>query len=313
MASLPVQLFFWPSSYYSQKVVLALEEKNVKYKATIISLIAYEQNEPWFLRLNPKGEVPMLKLGDTYFTQSETIVDTVDKLNNAPVLVPDPSTPVGKQVEDWRSKLNSINMEGLTFGVLLNPELAVTEIKIPSSYRQTKEEYRVKTCKAIEKMEKLREKYPDLKDAYDVKIEKSKKRSSVWFEKSDTSALIEELLILFDELEAQLRKSRTDNIIEHWLCGATYTAADITLCVLLGRLQMIGLLPKYLDQAKRPALIEYWNQAQLKPSVQKAIFGGKRTLMLYEARKAIVKVAAGAVVAGGVVALGLIIGQKYKS
>ncbi|KAH9499798.1 Ganglioside-induced differentiation-associated protein 1 [Bulinus truncatus] len=314
MASLHVELFYWPVSFYSQKALMALHEKNIKYKSTVVSLIENEQNEPWFVKLNPNGQVPLLKLGDKFISQSDTIIEVVDQLNSAaPVLVPDPSSTEGQLVQQWRSKLDSFNVEGLTFGVLLNPELAVDEIKFPISYRMTKEEYRVKQCKNMERMEKLREQYPALKEAYDIKIEKAKKRGSSMFEKEETVALIEALEKLLDEVESQLRKSRAENIIEHWLCGGSFTAADITLCVLLGRLNTVGLSSKYLDPEKHPALIEYWNQARQRPSVQRVILGAKSTLLWYKARKALKKVAAGAAVAGGVVALGVIISQKYKA
>ncbi|XP_055891057.1 ganglioside-induced differentiation-associated protein 1-like [Biomphalaria glabrata] len=313
MASLQAELYYWPSSFYSQKVLLALHEKKVNYKSRIVNLFEHEVNEPWFVRLNPNGQVPLLKLGDKFISQSDSIIDAVDQLNNAPVLVPDSSTPEGQLTKQWRAKLDSFNVEGLTFGVLLNPELAVDEIKVPSAYRMTKEEYRVKSCKSVERLEKLREQYPELKEAYDIKIERYKKRGTSMFEKSDTVAVMEVLETLLDEVEEQLRKSRSENIIEHWLCGPRYTAADISLCVLLGRLVSIGLLSKYLNPAKRPALIEYWNQARQRPSVQKGIMGVKSAVLWYQVRKALKKVVAGAAVAGGVVALGVMIGQKYKA
>ncbi|XP_059170202.1 ganglioside-induced differentiation-associated protein 1-like [Physella acuta] len=313
MASLPVQLFFWPGSFFSQKAQLALEEKNVRYKQTVICLPEHQQTEPWYLRLNPKGQVPMLKLGDKFVTESENVIDTVDKLNNAPVLVPDPSTPEGKLVQEWRSKFNSLNVEGLTFGVLLHPELAVGEIKMPAMYRQTKEGYEAKAKKAVARMEALRDKNPDLREAYDDKIEKFRNKPSIMLDKNYIAKLIDDLEPLFDELEAQLRKSRTENIIQHWLCGPNFTAADITLCILLGRLINVGLIQRFLIAEKRPALIEYWNQAQQRGTIQKVVLGAKKGLMVYLAKKAITKVATGAVVAGGVVALGIFLGQKYKS
>ncbi|XP_059170204.1 ganglioside-induced differentiation-associated protein 1-like [Physella acuta] len=308
MASLPVQLFFWPESFFSQKAQLALEEKKVKYKQTVICLPEHQQTEPWYLRLNPKGQVPMLKLGDKFVTEPENVIDTVDKLNNAPVLVPDPSTPEGKLVQEWRSKFNSLNVEDLTFGVLLHPELAVGKIKMPYMYRITKEGY--ETIKEVARMNALRDKNPDLREAYDDKIEKFRNNPSIMLDKNYIAKLIDGLETLFDELEAQLRKSRTKNITQHWLCGPNFTAADITLCILLGRLINVGLIQRFLKAEKRPALIEYWNQAQQRGTIKKVVLGPKKGLMVYLAKKAITKVARGAVVAVGMVAFGIYASNK---
>ena len=38
-----------------------------------------DQNEDWFLRMNPGGQVPVLKDGEKVITESENIVDYVDK------------------------------------------------------------------------------------------------------------------------------------------------------------------------------------------------------------------------------------------
>ena len=70
-----------PSSF-SQKVVLALNYLNLKYESRLVNLFNCEQLEPWFLDLNPKGEVPTLKDGDVVLTDSADIIqylnDTYD-------------------------------------------------------------------------------------------------------------------------------------------------------------------------------------------------------------------------------------------
>ena len=62
-----------PSSF-SQKVVLALNYLNLKYESRLVNLFDGEQLEPWFLDLNPKGEVPTLQDGEV------TIADSADIL-----------------------------------------------------------------------------------------------------------------------------------------------------------------------------------------------------------------------------------------
>lgn len=69
-------------SSFSQKVVLALESLNLGYESRFVNLGIGEQLEPWYLDLNPKGEVPTLKDGDVVLTDSADIIqylnDTYD-------------------------------------------------------------------------------------------------------------------------------------------------------------------------------------------------------------------------------------------
>ena len=49
-----------PNGY---KVSIALEELGLKYEVKKIELIKGIQREPWFLKLNPNGRIPVLKHG----------------------------------------------------------------------------------------------------------------------------------------------------------------------------------------------------------------------------------------------------------
>jgi GSH-dependent disulfide-bond oxidoreductase len=42
------------------KVTIALEEMEIPYEARAIELSALEQKEPWFLKLNPNGRIPVI-------------------------------------------------------------------------------------------------------------------------------------------------------------------------------------------------------------------------------------------------------------
>ncbi|XP_010787862.1 ganglioside-induced differentiation-associated protein 1-like, partial [Notothenia coriiceps] len=53
-------LYHWTQSFNSQKVRLAIAEKGLRCKEYDVSLPLSEHNEPWFMHLNPTGEVPVL-------------------------------------------------------------------------------------------------------------------------------------------------------------------------------------------------------------------------------------------------------------
>lgn len=57
---------------------MALHEKNLPYKEHIINLTKGEQYQPWFLRINPRGEVPVLKDGVKVIPDSGRILDYLE-------------------------------------------------------------------------------------------------------------------------------------------------------------------------------------------------------------------------------------------
>jgi glutathione S-transferase len=57
---------------------MALHEKKLPYKEHIINLIKGEQYQPWFLRINPRGEVPVLKDGVKVIPDSGRILDYLE-------------------------------------------------------------------------------------------------------------------------------------------------------------------------------------------------------------------------------------------
>jgi glutathione S-transferase len=57
---------------------MALHEKKLPYKEHIINLTKGEQYQPWFLRINPRGEVPVLKDGVKVIPDSGRILDYLE-------------------------------------------------------------------------------------------------------------------------------------------------------------------------------------------------------------------------------------------
>ena len=72
-----VVLYMNDFSHFSKKVAIGLLEKKVDYKAHAIDLKESEQMSRWFLEMNPIGEVPVLKHGDTVVCNSSPILEYV--------------------------------------------------------------------------------------------------------------------------------------------------------------------------------------------------------------------------------------------
>jgi len=264
MALQPLKLYYAPVSFYSQKVLIALKEKRLPYSEQVVVLPA-ETSQPWFLRVNPKGQIPVLQVGSRTVVESERIIEEVDAMPAAKgvdALIPKPGTTEAAVVSSWRHKLDSVAAPVITFGVMLNKELHMPETK-PFVFLNSKEAFTQKMKDSIPMFEKLKEENPDLGDAIDAKIAACKVRSGNKFDLQNIQAALNDLYTLMNEVDSQLKSSRATN--QDWLCGQQFTAADINLCVLLGRLDMLGYLTKTLE--KRPALAQYWQKALQRPTV----------------------------------------------
>ena len=61
------------------KVRLAIAEKGLKCEEYDVSLPLSEHNEPWFMRLSPTGEVPVLVHDDQIICEPTQILDYLEQ------------------------------------------------------------------------------------------------------------------------------------------------------------------------------------------------------------------------------------------
>jgi glutathione S-transferase len=64
----------------SLKVLLCLHEKGLEFVGHLISIQAFEQHEPWFVKINPDGQVPVLVHDDAVLTESTVINEYLDQV-----------------------------------------------------------------------------------------------------------------------------------------------------------------------------------------------------------------------------------------
>ncbi|KAM0062542.1 putative glutathione dehydrogenase (ascorbate) [Helianthus debilis subsp. tardiflorus] len=72
---------------FSQRILLTLEEKKVAFNTHLINL----DNKPkWFLEVNSDGKVPLAKFDDKWISDSDVIVDLIEKKYPHPSLATPP-------------------------------------------------------------------------------------------------------------------------------------------------------------------------------------------------------------------------------
>ncbi len=80
------ELFWISGSPPCWRVMLAMEVKGLDYKPVRFDNAKGEQKDPEFLKINPLGEVPVLKRGELVVCQSLAILAYLDKAHPEPAL-----------------------------------------------------------------------------------------------------------------------------------------------------------------------------------------------------------------------------------
>lgn len=138
--------------------------------------------------------------------------------------------------------------------------------------------------------------------------------TNCWFRNSSStntqklaSTLKKKLLTLFTRNISHII-IYTDPSKELWFCGQQFTAADITLCVLMGRLDLLGLSERYHSKNKRLRLHQYWLQAKKRPTINRVVVNVRKEMMKQRLKK---NAMTALPLIGGLVALGLAAGLAF--
>ena len=91
---------------FAQRTWIALEEAGVPFKFEEVDLYGAGGKPGWFLKLNPKGQVPVLVVGERVVVESEQTIDAVRDLS--------PESFAGdlELVSNWRRRIAEFIPQG---------------------------------------------------------------------------------------------------------------------------------------------------------------------------------------------------------
>lgn len=223
----------------SLKSMAPLFEKQLPFESIYVNLHKFEQHEPWFLAINPEGQVPVLDHDGTIVTHSTVINEYLeDAFPDAPPLRP--NTPAGNARMRYWNKfvdehvMNHVSMHGWhrLVGVIARKlatgdfEQLMARIPLPDQRR---------------KWMAARSGFSDQQLA-------------------DATAKIEYAV---DKVERQLADSP-------WLAGESFTLADINFYSHCG--MMVERMFPEMEIAKRaPRLVEWRDRVTARPAMQQAL------------------------------------------
>jgi len=110
-----LDLYYASQSLCSQKVRLVLAEKNLEWQSHPLNLLTFENLQPNYMRLNPKGVVPTLIHDGQVITDSTVIVRYLDAQFPHPKLTPT-EPMLQEKMDSWIDLQNQFPMREVMYG-----------------------------------------------------------------------------------------------------------------------------------------------------------------------------------------------------
>jgi len=223
----------------SLKSLIPLHEKGMNFESIYVDLHKFEQHEPWFVAINPEGQVPVLVHDGAVITHSTVINEYLeDAFPDAPSLRP--ADALGKARMRYWNKfidehvLNYVSMHGWhrMVGVI---------------------------ARSIESgdFEKLVSRIP----LYEQREKWRTARSG--FSESELANATRKIQVSLDKVEEQLAQTP-------WLAGDTYSLADVnyfTSCAV----SVVRMFPDMAVEKRAPRLVEWTERVRERPGVKAAL------------------------------------------
>lgn len=222
----------------SMKPLIALFEKGLEFKSTYVNLLAFEQHEPWFVKINPNGQVPVLVHDGAIITESTIINEYLeDVFPDVPLR---PADPVARaQMRVWSKFVDEYFCPALS---MIGWHLMVR---------------RIAQSIAKDELAKLLDRIP-LKEQRDK-----------WATVAGDSFTEEQLAdsrrkigVSIQRLEALLAKSP-------WIVGAEYSLADVNSYSMVAGVPR--MFPDLMNAENAPRSLDWLERMNARPAVQQAL------------------------------------------
>lgn len=223
----------------SLKALIPLKEKGLQFESVYVDLHKFEQHEPWFVALNPEGQVPVLVHHGDIITHTTVISEYLE--DAFPDALPlRPADPLGKARMRYWNKfvdehvMNYVSMHGW------HRMVGVIARSIDGG-----------------EFEKLMARIP----LPDQRKKWMTARSG--FSETDLAHATQKIEYAVDKVEKQLAVTK-------WVAGESYTLADINFYCMCG--MMVERMFPEMEIAKRaPRLVAWRERMNAREGVKEAL------------------------------------------
>lgn len=236
-----LELYHHGSSACSAKVRLALAEKQLQWTSRYLDILAGEQFNPAFLRINPKGVVPVLMHDGRAVRESTVICEYVDEVFPEHRIYPD--TPWERaQVRIWTKAVDEE----------LHP--ACSTITYVVSHRHTILRNGIGSFEQFLKH--------STGEGYTARERKWR-----WIHEGLAAPGVGDQVRLYNAYLRQMDQALRE---QDWLVSNRLTMADIALAPYVNRLAVFSMLDTWVIE-RYPRVADWFRRMQARPSYRSAL------------------------------------------
>ncbi len=232
-----LELYHGEPAANSLKTLLAIKEKGVEFKSHLMNLHAFEQHEPWFVKINPNGQVPALVHDGKVITESTVINEYLDDVFDGPPLRPADFYWRAK-MRIWTKFVDEYFCPALSFIAWHYMIKGITEKLSPAEF-----EAKVARIPLKEQQDKWR---TTAREGY------TKEQLDNWRRQVRTSV---------ERMERELKETK-------WLAGDAFSLADVSCYAMAYGLPMSA--SKFVNAGETPKLMDWHARMAERPSVKAA-------------------------------------------
>jgi glutathione S-transferase len=229
----------------SLKALIGLKEKALEFESVYVDLHKFEQHEPWFVAINPEGQVPVLDHDGNIITHTTVIGEYLeDAFPEAPALRP-PDALGKARMRYWNKfcdehVMNYVSMHGWH--------------RLISVIARSIDGGEFERLMARIPLHEQREKWRTARSGFSA---------------ADLANATRKIEVAVDKVEQHLGATR-------WLAGDMYTLADINFFA-IGGMALERLFPDMKVSQRAPRLTEWVARMNQRPAVKAAFAMPNRT------------------------------------
>jgi glutathione S-transferase len=234
-----IELYHHGSSVCAAKVRLVLAEKGLDWKGHYVDILAGDQFQPDYMKLNPKAVVPTLVHDGEVITESTVICEYLDEVAPSPPLKP-------------AAAVDRARMRRWTKAVDEDVHPACAEITFATCHRHIVHRLGADGVK----------KFLDSTPPQSVTArwhDRKKQIVTQGFEAPDIAQPFRLYDRYIEKMEDTLRAGR-------WLAGDTFSLADVGMAPYLNRLDMLGMLGNWTRH--RPRVADWFDRVKARPTFE---------------------------------------------
>jgi len=222
----------------SLKSLIAIKEKGVPFNSHFVNLHQFEQHEPWFVKVNPNGQVPALVHDGKVITESTVINEYLDDSFEGPPLRPaDPYWRARMRI--WTKFVDEYFCPALSFIAWHHMIHNITDKLTPEEF-----EAKVARIPLKEQQDKWR---TAARQGY------TKEQLDNWGRQVRTS---------IERMEKQLGETA-------WLAGDQFSLADVSCFAMASGMPRMS--PALVNPKDTPNFMRWHGRMESRPGVQAAL------------------------------------------